>query len=135
MKDAFDWVEARAGRNLSRLFDDLRALVEANVRSACVRVAPDIVLEEPLPGRFLVRVPFPDRSDLAGLSRSFDLCGEDSSIRVFGSGPDPLFVARVHLGGGDAALEVHGPGACAACPMRLGEFSRAVLEPVFFRGR
>ena len=88
-----------------------------------------------MPGRFLVRVPFPGRPDLPGLSRSFDLCGEDSSIRVFGSGPEPLFVARVHLGGGDAALEVDRLGACAACRMRLGEFSRAVLEPVFFRGR
>ena len=135
MKDGFDWVRARAGRNLRELFGDLRALVEANVRSACIHVAPDIALQEPVPGCFLVRVPFPNRPDLEALSRRFHVCDEDSSIRVFGSGPAPLFVARVHLGGADSVLEVDKPGAYLACPMRLGEFSRVVLEPVFFRGR
>ena len=135
MKDAFDWVEARAKRNLRELFGDLREVVEASVRSARIHVAPDIVVEEPVPGRFLVRVPFPNRPDLEGLSRCFEVCDEDSSIRVFGSRPALLFVARVHLGGSDSVLEVDRPGAYLACPMRLGEFSRAVLEPVFFRGR
>lgn len=135
MKDGFDWVEARARRNLRELFGSLRAVVEANVRSACIHVAPDIVVEEPVPGRFVVRAPFPGRPDVNGLWRSFDLSDEDSSIRVFGPGPAPLFVARVHLGGAVFPLEVDRPGECWACPMGFGEFSRAVLEPVFFRGR
>ncbi len=135
MKDGFDWVEARARRNLRELFGDLRAVVEANVRSARIHVAPDIAVEEPVPGRFLVRIPFRNSPDLEGLLRCFDVCDEDSSIRVFGSGPAPLFVARVHLGAADSVLEVDKSGAYLACPMGLGEFSRAVLEPVFFRGR
>ena len=135
MKDGFDWVEARAKRNLRELFDALREVVQANVASARIHAAPDVVVDEPVPGRFVVRVPFPGRPELKGLWRSFDLCDEDSSIKVFGPGPAPLFVARLHLGGADSPLEVDKSGACWASPMGFGEFSRAVLELVFFRGR
>ena len=135
MKDGFDWVAARAKRDLSELFDALREVVDANVRSARIHVAPDIVVEEPVPGRFVVRAPFPDRPDLKGPWRSFDLCDEDASIWVCGPGKAPLFVARVHLGGADSPLEVDRPGAYLACPTGLGALSRAALEPVFFPGR
>ena len=135
MKDGFDWVKARAGRDLHALFGRLREVVAANVCSARIHVAPDIALDDPLPGRFVVTVPFPGRPDLKGASRSFDLCPEDSTICVFGDPSAPLFVARVHLGGTGSPLEVDGFRAYSACPMGFGEFSRAVLEPVFFRGR
>lgn len=135
MKDGFDWVAARAKRDLCELFDALREVVDANVRSARIHVAPDIVVEEIVPGRFVVRVPFPGRPDLKGPWRSFALCHEDALIRVCGPGKAPLFVARVYLGDADSPLEVDRPGAYLPCPMGLGELSRAVLEPVFFRGR
>ena len=135
MKDGFDWVKARAGRDLHDLFGRLRQVVAANVRSARLHVAPDIALDDPLPGRFVVTVPFPARPDLKGVSRSFDLCPEDSAICVFGDASAPLFVARVHLGGADFSLEVDSSRGYSACPMGCGEFSRVVLEPVFFRGR
>ena len=135
MKDGFDWVAVRAKRDLRELFDALREVVDANVRSACIHVAPDIVVQEPVPGRFVVRAPFPGRPDMKGLWRSFDLSDEDASIRVCGPGKAPLFVARVYLGGADSPLEVDRPGAYLPCLMGLGELSRAVLEPVFFRGR
>lgn len=104
------------------------------MRSARVHVAPDIVVDEPVPGRLLVTVPFPGRSDVGGLTRTFELCGEDSSIRVFGAGVAPLLVARLHLGDADCPFEVDRSGGPAACPMGFADLSRAALEPVFFRG-
>ncbi len=142
MKDSFDWVEARAKCNLRILFDDLRKVVEAHVQSGCIHVAPDVVLDEPAPRRFVVRVPFAGRPDLPGLSRSFELSEEDSVIKVFGPDSMLFFVARANLAGEDCRLEVQTCGAppvveplSRARPMGLGEFSREVLEPIFFRGR
>ena len=137
MKDSFDWVEARARCNVRNLFDDLRKVVDANVKSAHVHVAPDIVVEDPAPGNFVVRVPFKGRPDLPGVSRSFELCDDDSAIQVDGPSSTPLFVARVNLDDEQCPLEVETCTVSSQPPrqMGLGEFSRAVLEPVFFRGR
>ncbi len=142
VKDSFDWVEARAKCNLRILFDDLRKVVEANVQSARIHVAPDVVLDEPAPGRFVVRVPFAGRSDLPGLSGSFELSEEDSAIKVFGPDSMLFFVARANLADEDCRLEVQTCGVSPvaeplsrARPMGLGEFSREVLESIFFRGR
>jgi hypothetical protein len=142
VKDNFDWVEARARCSVRNLFDDLRKIVEANVRSACTHVAPDIVVDDPVPGRFVVRVPFAGRPDLKGLWRAFDLCDEDSAIRVFGPSSTPFFVARAHLDDERCRLEVErciesssAQSVLPVQPMGLADFSRLVLEPIFFRGR
>ena len=141
MKDSFDWVEARARCNVRNLFEDLRKVVDANVKSAHIHVAPDIVVADPVPGSFVVRVPFKGRPDLPGLSCSFELSEEDSAIRVFGSSSKPFHVARANLADEQCQLEVETPGESPSQPvqrprpMGLGEFSRLVLEPIFFRGR
>jgi len=141
MKDNFDWVQARAKCNIQGLFDDLRKVVDDNVKSACTHVAPDIVVEDPLTRCFVVRVPFPGRPDAPGLSRSFELSEEDSAIKVFGSSSKPFHIARANLVDEQCQLEVETPGESSsqpvqrARPMGLGEFSRLVLEPIFFRGR
>lgn len=137
MGNGFDWVAKRATCNVTELFNDLRTVVEANVKSAHQHVAPDVAFEEPATGHFVVTVPFPSRPDLKGTWRSFHLCADDAAIKVFGSDPDPMFVARANLVGDDCQLEVLGTGngSPRPQPMRLWEFSRLVLEPVFFRGR
>ena len=126
---AFDWVRHRALCNVREMFFKLAEVVKGDVEAANATVAGGgFVFEEHAIDQF--RATHVTRSvDLVIDSRGFRI--KDSRIVVRdGSGRD-ILSSRVALLPGDCLLQVDDQPH----PLRLWEFSRLALEPLFFNGQ
>lgn len=127
--ESFDWVEARAQCNIRDLFGRLRTVIESNVKSAARNnIAAEFKDESP--DQFVVRLSCTSLDQQSDWRRFF-LGGTD--IQVFGVGHEPLLVGRASLHSRDCLIEV-GEGASKR-HLKLWEFGRLAIEPLFFRGR
>ena len=126
--DTFNWVKARAACNAEKLFDDLRKVVEADVDAANNHVNGRCFKFEAGPSHSEFRAVEIDRQrPLPPLDhRIFVLV--DGTIQVKNIDSVCHLTARPYLASRDCQVEVDGR------PMKLWEFSRLVLEPLFFHG-
>ena len=127
----FDWVAARVKCNVRDLFTQLRDRVKSDVRSAESNAGVKAEVEDRTPDNFIVRIPNPT---IAGQSRDWRTFGLSGTvIEVRGNGDKPILEARANLDGQECKLSVQ--IGDRERHMRLWEFSREALEPLFFNGR
>ncbi len=130
-RESFDWVEARSKCNVRDVFKHLREVVGSDIKSAERNAVVSAELESRTEEQFVVRTHLdPARPDW----RTFFLI--DARIEV--RGPDDrndniVLTGRASLDGGNCCIETVVDGKL--CRLRLWEFSRLALEPLFFKDR
>ena len=126
--DRFNWVQARVQCNVSEMFEQLRAVVELDVKSA-VECGIGAEIDGDLSDRFSVRVN--REPNIRTGVRTFSIEGDEIGVvDLCRSGDGPVLVGCVGFDGKDCLIEVDRDGS-RQC-LRPWEFSRMALEPLFF---
>ncbi len=126
-KPAFDWVSARAMCTAKTLFNELKKVVEADVRSANNNVADKFEIhQEPSDGVFSVHLNSED-GQMVIRQRTFELVEQNILVYKTSTESDVFLRGRASLK--DCLIEVQ------KTPMRLWQFSFLALEDFFFAGR
>ena len=130
-KPAFDWVSARAMCTAKTLFNELKKVVEADVRSANNNVADKFEIhQEPSDGVFSVHLNSED-GQMVIRQRTFELVEQNILVYKTSTESDVFLRGRASLTETkDCLIEVE-----QKTPMRLWEFSFLALEDFFFAGR